>query len=120
MKKTLWSGFVRKLLTGVATSRARRRPKFAAPRCEEFEPRLVPAVPTVVSIDRVGAAVSNANSIDFAVTFSEPVTGVDAADFQVAKTGTLTNNTPTITGGGATYTVTVAGIAGNGSLGLNL
>ena len=57
----------------------------------------------------------------YTVTFSEAVTGVDASDFQLAlggtATGTVTQVTPV---SGAVYTVTVSGITGNGTLGLNL
>ncbi|NBO91708.1 MAG: Ig-like domain repeat protein [Planctomycetia bacterium] len=61
---------------------------------------------------------TNANSIDFTVTISEAVTGVDIGDFALAGAtsgATITN----VTGSGSTYTVTVAtGV--DGSLGLNL
>lgn len=37
--------------------------------------------PSVVSIARAGTSPSNAASVNFTVTFSETVTGVDTADF---------------------------------------
>ncbi len=65
--------------------------------------------------------ITNASSVSFTVTFSEPVTGVDATDFQLAKTGTvataLTQVTPVSS---AVYTVTVSGVTGNGTLGLDV
>jgi hypothetical protein len=69
----------------------------------------------------VAGSAINATSIVYTATFSEPVTGVDLTDFSLALTGTI----------GATltqvqqidfsvYTVTVSGITGSGTLGLNL
>jgi hypothetical protein len=77
--------------------------------------------PHVVSINRAGSNPTGASTVQFTVTFSEPVTGVDPTDFQLATTGTvgttLTQATPVST---SVYTVTVSGITGNGNLGLNL
>ncbi len=82
---------------------------------------VLPAYPSVVSINRSNpaGAVTGAASVSFAVTFSTPVTGVDAADFALALAG-VTASTPIVSGGGASYTVTVNGISGSGTLGLNL
>ena len=46
--------------------------------------------PTVQSITRIGAATTNATSVQFTVTFSEPVLNVDSADFTVTATGGVT------------------------------
>ena len=79
--------------------------------------------PALVSISRTtpSAALTDATSVVYTVTFSEPITGVDPTDFQVVKTGTvgttLTQVTPV---SGSVYTVSVSGITGSGSLGLNL
>ncbi len=84
---------------------------------------LLQALPRVTAIDRVIPTVdtSYATSISYRVTFSRPVTGVDASDFGLSLTGGLTVSDPLdVTGSGATYTVTVSGLAGNGSVGLNL
>ena len=43
--------------------------------------------PTVESIVRVASSPTNADSVAWTVTFSEDVTGVDAADFVLAQTG---------------------------------
>lgn len=75
--------------------------------------------PSVSSIVTASANPTNATSVDFTVTFSEAVTGVDASDFTVANSGT-TGNVNSVTGSGNTYTVNVSGVSGNGSLGLNL
>ncbi len=77
--------------------------------------------PTVSSIDRADANPTNASSVNWTVTFSEPVTGVDASDFALANSGL--GGTPAITnvtGSGATRTVTATTGSGNGTLGLNL
>jgi autotransporter-associated beta strand protein len=77
--------------------------------------------PTALAISRVGPALTGAASVQFAVTFSERVSGVDAADFVLATTGTAAGTPPLlVSGSGANYTVTVNGVTGNGALGLNL
>ena len=79
--------------------------------------------PFVVSIDcaTTDKPLFSAASVSYTVTFSEPVTAVDPTDFTLALTGSLTTANPlTISGSGAVYTVTVAGLAGDGTLGLNL
>src|SRR5439155_1201711 len=51
----------------------------------------------------------------------EPVSGVDAGDFALALTGSATATTPVIVAGGpSVYQVTVSGIGGSCTLGLNL
>ncbi|RLS25448.1 MAG: hypothetical protein DWH70_05185 [Planctomycetota bacterium] len=78
-----------------------------------------PAFPHALSINAPGSAVTD--SASFTVTFNQPVTGVDAADFNLVATGTVANGTiSSVTGSGATYTVNVTGITGSGSLGVNL
>ena len=78
-----------------------------------------PAFPHALSINAPGSAVTS--SASFTVTFNQPVTGVDAADFNLIATGTVANGTiSSVSGSGATYTVNVTGITGSGSLGLNL
>src|SRR6185295_14905990 len=44
-------------------------------------------VPTVSSINRAGSSPINASSVEFTVTFSESVSGVDAGDFSLATSG---------------------------------
>ena len=77
----------------------------------------------MVSINRTTppAALTNATSATFTVTFSEAVMGVDSTAFSLAETGpvsaTLTQVTPLSS---SVYTVSIGGILGNGTLGLNL
>ena len=63
--------------------------------------------PTVASITRQTPTSSptREDSLTWEVTFSEDVTGVDAADFTV----TGTSATPAVTGSGTTYSVTASG-----------
>ncbi|SFI19723.1 beta strand repeat-containing protein [Planctomicrobium piriforme] len=92
-------------------------------RVEQFEARtLLSGGPSVLSISRSDNTPILTSSAVFTVTFSESVTGVDQTDFQIRKTGTvLTNpNLAVSQVSGSVYTVTVNGITGTGSLGLNL
>ena len=81
------------------------------------------ADPVVLSIDGAAPALGtpSASSLSYTVTFSEAVSGVNLSDFVLATTGTaagtVTQVTPVST---SVYDVTVAGITGVGSLGLNL
>ncbi len=45
--------------------------------------------PTVVSINRADANPTGANTVDYTVTFSDPVTGVDVGDFALATSGVV-------------------------------
>ncbi|WP_349620096.1 Ig-like domain-containing protein [Azospirillum argentinense] len=77
--------------------------------------------PTVNSIAVSGTPTANASSVTYTVTFSEDVSGVDAADFTLATTGTASGTIGTVTQVSASvYTVSVTGISGAGTLGLNL
>lgn len=82
---------------------------------------IVPA-PAVASIVRPAgaAAVTNANSVTYVVTFTQAVQGVDASDFTLTGTPTGTIGTPTTSDGGTNWTVQVTGIAGEGALRLDL
>jgi hypothetical protein len=77
--------------------------------------------PAVQSINRVGTTPTNAASVSWTVVFSESVTGVDASDFALVTTGTVTGaSITTVSGSGSQYTVTANTGTGNGTLGLNL
>jgi hypothetical protein len=55
------------------------------------------------------------------VLFDEPVINVDAVDFDLTKTGTISGASVTgVSGGPSTYTVTVGTGTGNGNLRLNI
>lgn len=77
--------------------------------------------PTVVSITRLDPNPSDKSAVSFKVTFSEAVTGVDAADFKLAATGTLAGGSiTTVTGSGAEYTVSIDAGTGDGTVRLDL
>ncbi|MET0267499.1 MAG: Ig-like domain-containing protein, partial [Duganella sp.] len=80
--------------------------------------------PSVTSIVRAGGAsatvAASAASATFTVTFSESVTGVDASDFALTATNTASGVISNVTGSGATYTVTVGTLSGDGDLRLDL
>ena len=64
---------------------------------------------------------TSASSVAYAVTFSTVVTGVVAGDFQIVTSGSVSyTNPPVVSGSGSSYTVTINGILGSGTLGLNL
>ena len=87
----------------------------------EVVPWTLPLV--VDAIKRAGPSPAvNPATVAFAVTFTAPVTGVDASDFQLALTGSLPNAAiAAVTGAGAAYTVTVAvGPHAGGTLRLDL
>ena len=94
------------------------------PQFEQLEDRTVPSAwPFVQSIVRTGPATAftNGNHVAYTVTFSEAVTGVDAADFALVQTGTINASISQVTLiSGSVYTVTVDGFTGSGTLGLNL
>jgi hypothetical protein len=80
------------------------------------------ASPTdILAIRRLTDRRTNAGSLQFAVTFSSAVTGVDLGDFNLVATGTLQDASRTsLTGSGADYTVTVNSGTGDGDLRLDL
>jgi hypothetical protein len=77
--------------------------------------------PFVLSSTRADPNPTSASSVDFTVTFSESVTGVDVSDFALTTTGvtgaTVTNVSPS---SGAVYTVTVDTGSGSGTLRLDV
>ncbi|MEM6318592.1 MAG: Ig-like domain-containing protein [Bacteroidota bacterium] len=79
--------------------------------------------PTVVSIVRkVGSTnPTNANNLTFTVTFNTSVSGLDAGDFILTKTGTVDGmiGTPT-TSNDTIYEVSITNIIGDGTLRLDV
>jgi glucose/arabinose dehydrogenase len=82
--------------------------------------------PTVASSDRVNPGTTNRASVQFTVTFSETVTGVDLVgppfnDFLPTTSSGITGAFVTgVSGSGKTYTVTVNTGSGNGTLRLDV
>ncbi len=90
-------------------------------RCDmgAFEGRL----PGVSSITRLNASPSSAATVQFLVTFGEPVTGVNigtASDFTLTRTYVTGAMITGLSGSGSVYTVTVNTGRGNGTIRLNL
>lgn len=79
---------------------------------------LAPTPSAIVSLD---PSPSNAGSVRYTVTFSEGVSGVDLSDFALVSTGTASGSLSDLQQIDAhTYQVTVSGISGTGTLGLDL
>ena len=57
--------------------------------------------------------------VSYSVSFDEPVTGFSTNDVTLNKTGT-TNGTVGVSGSGDSYTVTISGITGDGTLGISV
>ena len=76
--------------------------------------------PSVSSTAAVGATLASATSIDFTVTFSAAVTGVGTTDFTLTSTGSAAGTISAVSGSGTSYTVSVTGVSGNGTLRLDL
>ncbi len=76
--------------------------------------------PTAVSSVRVDPNPTTASSVKFKVTFSEAVTGVDKKDFSLTAPGLTGAAVSTVSGSGATRTVTVSTGSGHGTLRLNV
>ncbi|MBI5963834.1 MAG: metallophosphoesterase [Chloroflexi bacterium] len=77
-------------------------------------------IPSVNSITRTDVNPSSAANIDFTVTFSENVTGVDSSDFSLTTSGVLGAAMSGLSGSGSIYTVTVNTGSGSGTIKLNV
>ena len=76
--------------------------------------------PSVVSIVRASASPTNASSIDFTLTFSESVTGVDASDFTLDVSGIMEASIGPVSGRDTTWTVLVNTGTGDAVLSIDL
>jgi hypothetical protein len=77
--------------------------------------------PQVSSILRVNSDPTNAVTLDYTVTFSEPVSDVDVYDFTLSTTGTLDSaSISNVSGSGAVYSVTIVAGTGEGTLRLDI
>jgi len=80
-----------------------------------------PLFPSVQSITRADSDPTNASTVDFTVTFDDPVTGVDTSDFAVTTGGSTSGTSVTgISGSGNVYTVTVDTGSGDGTVRLDV
>ncbi len=73
--------------------------------------------PTVLTSLRSNASPTTAASVNYIVSFSEPVTGVDISDFVLAKSSGVSGATVTgVSGGPANYVVSVNTGSGSGTI----
>lgn len=78
------------------------------------------AAPAVTAIDCASNQLAvGATSLRFSISFSQPVNGVNASDFALTG-GNSAGTISSVTGSGSSYTVTVNGVSGSGTLGLEL
>lgn len=125
---SLWSRFLMRLFgtdAGHSVRKSSPLRRSIAPRLEPLEKRAL-LTPHVLSIDRSvpASATTNSATVTYVVKFDQSVTGVDPTDFSIATSGTvgtvLIQVAPIAGSGGAAYTVTISGVTGQGTLGLNL
>jgi hypothetical protein len=77
--------------------------------------------PVVVSVMRADANPTNAASVNFKVSFSEPVSGVDASDFTLVTSGSLSGTSVTnVSGSDNVYVVSVNTGSQDGTISLNV
>ncbi len=81
--------------------------------------RVVDTAPIVVTLVPTSSNPASGSTVQYALTFSESVTGVSANNFTLFKSG-VTGGAISVTGSGASYTVTVSGLANSGTIGVNL
>ncbi len=86
-----------------------------------------PSAPLNIDIETTATARSvaapgseQASSETFSVHFDQPVSAISATSFVLATTGTAYGNVESVSGSGQDYTVTVAGLGGDGTVGLAL
>ena len=77
-------------------------------------------IPIVHSILRASPNPTSAASVNFTVTFSETVTGVDLSDFTLTTSGVSSASVTGVSGSGNVYTVTVNTGTGNGTICLDI
>jgi hypothetical protein len=78
------------------------------------------AAPTVSSVVRANASPTDAAHVDYTVTFSEKVSGVNLSDFTLTTTGVSGAEINGVSGSGSTYTVTVNTGSGDGTIRLDV
>ncbi|MFN6204745.1 MAG: hypothetical protein ACK496_20035, partial [Acidobacteriota bacterium] len=76
--------------------------------------------PKVVSIKRADPSPAGGTTINYTVTFSEPVTGVTAANFGITGTGSTGASIGTPTGSGTTWTIPVTVGTATGTVGISM
>jgi gliding motility-associated-like protein len=78
-------------------------------------------LPAIASITRVNPSPSGAATVQYTITFAEPVTGVDAGDFALTTSAFIAGTSiASLTGTGTTYTAVINTGSGNGTIRLDL
>ena len=106
-------------ICAAADQRSISRPQGAQCDIGAFESQAF-SIPSVLSILRANTNPTSASSLNFTVTFSEPVTGVDTGDFSLTTSGVSGSSVNHVSGSGTTYIVTVNAGSGPGTLRLDL
>ncbi len=94
----------------------------ASPASAAFIVTVDTTAPAIASIKRFNPATysTNGGTVVFRVTFAEPVTGVDAADFNLTLSGTAGTLGALAAVSSTVYDVTVTNLSGDGTVRLNL
>ncbi len=87
---------------------------------EKILSAVVVSPPTVVSSVRTYGDPTYASTVDFRVTFSRSVTGVDVSDFTLTTTGVSDAAISSVSGSGSVYTVTVNTGVNDGTIRLDV
>ncbi len=98
------------------------RPQPVGGKCDigAYEYLVDATAPIVTSITRLNPNPTKLASVDFTVTFSEAVNGVDTSDFALSVSGVSGAAVSGSSGSGSVYTVTVNTGSGNGTIRLDV
>jgi T5SS/PEP-CTERM-associated repeat protein len=84
---------------------------------------IAPTPPQVLGLTPTDSSPNNTTLVHYTLTFSDPVTGVDASDFSLVTNGvsgaTIASVTPVSGSGGTQYTIAVNTGSGDGTLALS-
>ncbi|MCE9647470.1 MAG: metallophosphoesterase [Chloroflexi bacterium] len=78
------------------------------------------SAPMVTTLTRIHSSPSSLTNVDWLITFSEPVTGVDATDFKISASGITDATIVNVAGSGNQYTISAISGYGDGDLRLDL
>ena len=76
--------------------------------------------PQVLSINRLDPSPTNASTVNYQITFSEPVYGLTKANFAPGGSLAATKQNPAPTSNQAVWTMALSGISGSGTVSLDL
>ncbi|WP_137170039.1 DUF4347 domain-containing protein [Marinomonas sp. FW-1] len=76
--------------------------------------------PTLVSINRLDAATTSADSVRFVAIFSEPMAGLSVSDLELTGSAATGASIVSVTGTDNGFVITVDSVATNGTLGVQL